>query len=105
MDPILREFAEFVHQFELLAPPRIPYISSATGTWITEAEAMDPNYWARQLRQAVRFADGIGQALKTPDAILLEVGPAIRLNALCEQNAAFTESHKAFPRCGRGKTA
>ena len=30
MDPILREFAEFVRKFEL-APPRIPYISSATG--------------------------------------------------------------------------
>ena len=69
MDPILRKFAEFVHRFDLAAP-RIPYISSATGTWITEAEAMDPDYWARQLRQTVRFADGIGQALKTPDAIL-----------------------------------
>lgn len=95
MEPILRKFAEFVHRFDLAAP-RIPYISSATGTWITEAEAMDPNYWARQLRQTVRFADGIGQALKTPDAILLEVGPGNTLNALCAQNAAFTESHKAI---------
>ncbi len=95
MEPILRKFAEFVHRFELTAP-RIPYISSATGTWITEAEATDPNYWARQLRQTVRFADGISQALKTPDAILLEVGPGNTLSALCEQNAAFTESHKAI---------
>jgi len=95
MEPILRKFAEFVHRFELAAP-RIPYISSATGTWITEAEATDPNYWARQLRQTVRFADGIGQALKTAGAILLEVGPGNTLSALCEQNAAFTESHKAI---------
>ena len=54
MDPILREFADFVRRFEL-APPRIPYISSATGTWITDAEAIDPDYWAGQLRQTVRF--------------------------------------------------
>ena len=58
MDPILREFADFVRRFEL-APPTIPYISSATGTWITDAEATDPEYWARQLRQTVRFSNGI----------------------------------------------
>ena len=95
MEPILHEFAGFVGRFDLAAP-RIPYISSATGTWITEAEAKNPNYWARQLRQTVRFAEGIGQALRTPGAILLEVGPGNTLSALCEQNAAFTDSHKAI---------
>ena len=93
MDPILPEFADFVRRFEL-APPRIPYISSATGTWITDAEAIDPGYWARQLRQTVRFSNGIEQALKTPDAILLEVGPGNTLSALCEQNPTFSASHE-----------
>ena len=91
MDPILREFADFIRKFEL-APPRIRYISSATGGWITDAEATDPNYWAGQLRQTVRFADGIGNALKTPDAILLEVGPGNTLSALCEQSPEFSDS-------------
>ena len=85
MDPILREFAEFVRRFEL-APPRIPFVSSATGSWITDAEATDPDYWAGQLRQTVRFAEGIGEALKTRDAILVEIGPGNTLSALCEQN-------------------
>ncbi|MHB8383560.1 MAG: type I polyketide synthase [Candidatus Binataceae bacterium] len=88
MDPILREFAEFVRKFEL-APPRIPYISSATGNWITDAEATDPEYWAGQLRQTVRFSDGIAHALEIPDAILLEVGPGNTLSALCEQHRDF----------------
>ncbi|HUN99606.1 MAG TPA: type I polyketide synthase, partial [Bradyrhizobium sp.] len=95
MDPILREFAEFVRKFKL-APPRIQYISSATGTWITGVEATDPAYWARQLRQTVRFAEGIGQALKIRDAILLEIGPGETLGALCEQNTEFSESHKVI---------
>ena len=95
MDPILREFAEFVRKFEL-APPRIPFISSATGSWITDAEATDPDYWAGQLRQTVRFAEGIGHALKTRDAILVEIGPGNTLSALCEQNAEFSESHKVI---------
>src|SRR5277367_1415964 len=92
MDPILREFAEFVRRFDL-APPRISFVSSATGSWITDAEATDPDYWARQLRQTVRFAEGIGEALKTRDAILVEVGPGNTLGALCEQNAEFSDSH------------
>jgi acyl transferase domain-containing protein/thioesterase domain-containing protein/acyl carrier protein len=93
MDPILREFSEFVRKFDL-APPRIPYVSSATGTWITDEEAIDPAYWAGQLRQTVRFAEGIGRMLETPGAILLEIGPGNTLGALCELNAKFSESHK-----------
>jgi len=32
-------------------PPRIPYISNVTGTWMTPADAADPGYWMRHLRQ------------------------------------------------------
>jgi acyl transferase domain-containing protein/thioesterase domain-containing protein len=95
MDPILREFTDFVGKFDF-APPRIRYISSATGTWITDAEAIDPGYWAEQLRKTVRFSDGIGQALKTRDAILLEVGPGNTLSALCEQNPEFSDSQEVI---------
>src|SRR3984957_8251881 len=95
MDPILREFSDFVRKFDL-APPKIPYISSATGSWITDTEAIDPAYWAGQLRQTVRFAEGIEQALEASGAILLEIGPGNTLGALCEQNAKFSESHKVI---------
>ena len=95
MDPILAEFAEFVRKFKL-APPRIPYISSSTGNWISDAEATDAEYWARQLRQSVRFADGIAVALKTANAILLEIGPGNTLGALCEQSSGFAASHEVI---------
>jgi acyl transferase domain-containing protein len=58
-----------------LKPPVIPYISNVTGTWIRAAEAMDPAYWARHLRQTVRFAEGVRDLLKESGNILLEVGP------------------------------
>ncbi len=95
MEPILREFADFVRKLDLKAP-RIPYISSSTGTWITDAEAIDPDYWAAQLRQTVRFADGIAVGLKISNAILLEIGPGNTLSALCEQNSEFSDSHKVI---------
>ena len=36
--------------------PQVPFISNVTGTWITDAEALDPAYWGRHLRagRAVR---------------------------------------------------
>ena len=95
MDPIVREFADFVRKFKL-APPQIPCISSATGTWITGEEATSPDYWSRQLRSTVRFGDGIAEALKNPDAILLEIGPGNTLSALCEQSPEFSDSQKVI---------
>ena len=53
-----------------------------TGTWITPADATDPQYWTRHLRQPVRFADGVAAVLAQPDRVLLEVGPGRALTAL-----------------------
>jgi acyl transferase domain-containing protein len=46
MEPILRRFTELVGKVKL-SPPKIPYISNVTGTWIKDGEAVDPAYWAR----------------------------------------------------------
>jgi len=79
MEPILQEFAETIAKKEL-NPPNIPFISGVTGTWIKENEVSDPQYWARQLRQPVRFSKGLNEILKDPSRLLLEVGPG---NSLC----------------------
>lgn len=81
MEPILAPFMAQVRQISL-NPPQIPYISNVTGTWITEAEATDPLYWARHLRQAVRFADGLSILLGDPEMALLEIGPGRTLSTL-----------------------
>ncbi len=78
-EAILSPFTERVRQIRL-NPPQIPYISNVTGTWITAEQATDPSYWARHLRQTVRFADGIRELLSNPAQVLLEVGPGRTLS-------------------------
>ncbi len=85
MEPILAPFTQQVRAIEL-QPPQIAYISNLTGTWITPAQATDPNYWARQLRQPVRFTEGLEQIAADPDRILLEVGPGRTLSMLARQH-------------------
>jgi acyl transferase domain-containing protein len=69
-----------------LAPPTIPYISNLTGTWITDAEATDPQYWARHVCEPVRFADGVRALWQQSNPILLEVGPGQTLSSLATQS-------------------
>ncbi|MEG4809882.1 SDR family oxidoreductase [Microcoleus sp. F8-D3] len=83
-DPILELFAEEVKKVKL-TPPQIPFISNVTGTWIADAEATDPNYWVKHLRQTVRFSDGIAELLQESERILLEVGPGRVLSTFAKR--------------------
>ncbi len=81
MDTVLDSFREKVSTIDL-KPPKVPFISNLTGTWIKTDEATDPEYWVKHLRHTVRFADGIGVLLKKKENILLEVGPGNMLSTL-----------------------
>ncbi len=87
MDPILTPFEERVRQ-AALSPPQIPCVSNATGKWLTAEEATDPGYWARHLRQPVRFAEGVQLLLQVPDQVLIEVGPGRTLSTLVARHPA-----------------
>ncbi|MBZ5569980.1 MAG: SDR family NAD(P)-dependent oxidoreductase [Acidobacteriia bacterium] len=89
MDPILKRFVEVVKGIRL-APPQRAYVSNVTGTWITAAEATNPEYWAQHLRHTVRFLDGLQQILKTSQPILVEVGPGHSLTTFAGQSAGRT---------------
>ncbi len=94
MDPILAAFSETVSKVHR-TPPSIPFISNVTGTWITISQALDPGYWAKHLREAVRFDDGIAELLKEPDRVLLEVGPGRALSALAKPRLNKEFGHQA----------
>ena len=79
MEPIVAEFERRLRTVTY-RPPRIPYLSNLTGTWITAEEAINPTYWARHLRNTVRFGDCLAELANMPGQLLLEVGPG---NALC----------------------
>jgi len=85
MEPILEAFTEQVKQVGL-NPPKIPFLSNVTGTWITPDEAMNPSYWARHLRKTVRFSDCLQELLKEPNRVLLEVGPGYMFSMLARQH-------------------
>jgi amino acid adenylation domain-containing protein len=96
MDPILPHFAERVRRVRL-SPPRLPYVSNLTGTWIRPEEATDPLYWAEHIRRPVRFAAGLAELLAEPSRLLLEVGPGNSLTTLARQHPARRASQPALP--------
>ncbi len=93
LEPVVEPFAALVRTVPLAAP-RIPFVSNVTGRFITDNEATDPMYWASHLREAVRFADGIGEILKSGIVtVLLEVGPGQVLAPLARQHPTVGEHH------------
>ena len=86
MEPALEAFDEALSRVTL-KPPSIRYLSNVTGTWVTAADAQDPKYWVRHLRQTVRVGDGMRALLQDSSAILLEVGPGRTLGSLVKANA------------------
>jgi len=86
-----------------LSPPRIPYLSNVTGSWMSDHDATDPGYWTRHVRSTVRFNDGLREALKKPNSVLLEVGPGKVLSELSRrsypESVAFASM--AGEPCGR----
>lgn len=81
MDPLLEDFRELVAGVALSAP-RIPVLSNVTGTWLTAAEAVDPQYWVRHLRGTVRFGDDLVTLLGEGRWALVECGPGSQLTSL-----------------------
>lgn len=92
IEPIVKTFIAEMKKIRL-HPPKTPYLSNVTGTWISASEATDPNYWAEHLRRTVRFSDGLGQLMKEPGRILLEVGPGQTLSALARQHPQKAAHH------------
>ena len=85
LDPMLPGFAEVVSSVQM-HPPQVPFVSSLTGTWITDEQATNPDYWVQQVRRAVRFSSGIAELLEDPANILVEVGPGQTLSTLARQH-------------------
>ncbi len=84
MAGVIAPFTELVRSTPRRAPT-LPWISSLTGQLITDEQATDPAYWARQLREPVQFMQGVGQLI-APQLALIEVGPGQALTSLARQH-------------------
>lgn len=99
MEPILDEFAKIVRRAKLQRPA-IPYVSNLTGDWIKPDQAIDPGYWARHLRETVRFSDGLSRLLEEPEHIFVELGPGQTLCTLLRSHPAKQTDHAAIASLG-----
>ncbi|GAA5086085.1 hypothetical protein GCM10023319_32690 [Nocardia iowensis] len=74
MDGMLAAF-QAVAETVRFNPPQLTIVSSLTGELAEPGELERPDYWIRQARRAVRFADGIRTLHKNGVNTFLELGP------------------------------
>jgi malonyl CoA-acyl carrier protein transacylase len=84
MDPMLGEFEKLIESLSF-NEPRIPIISNVSGEALSAEEATSAAYWARQVRQTVRFFDGVRSLEKAGVTRFLELGPDGVLSAMADQ--------------------
>lgn len=82
MRPAVEEFQDGFAGIRL-RPPHLPVYSAATGMLLSNDEAADPAFWARQLAEPVLFAAAVAAATdRARRGIVLEVGPGAALTGL-----------------------
>ncbi|MGW6919656.1 type I polyketide synthase, partial [Kitasatospora sp. NPDC054939] len=91
MEPMVQEFTAAVTAVPRQAP-HTPFISNTTGTWITDDQATDPDYWGRHILATVEYATGIRTATGEPGTTLLELGPGQTLSSLARRILTTTNT-------------
>ncbi|MFD7034088.1 type I polyketide synthase, partial [Streptomyces sp. NPDC059917] len=96
MDSVLDEFQAIAATLSF-NPPSIPIVSNVTGLIATAEELTDPAYWARHIRGAVRFHDGLTTLQAQGITTYLELGPDPVLTAMVEEGATAAFLRKGRP--------
>ncbi|MDM0000244.1 amino acid adenylation domain-containing protein [Variovorax sp. J22P240] len=87
MDAAVAPFEALVRQTPL-SVPSLPIYSTLTGRLLTDEEATDPHYWARHLRETVRFSPAVREVLgQLAHPFFVEIGPRNTLATLVRQHA------------------
>jgi amino acid adenylation domain-containing protein len=87
MDPMLAEFTALAAKTPHQAP-QLPWISTCTGRALSPSDLQDGTYWAKQLRQSVRFVEALETVIRDEKNIILEIGPGQTLSQLARQHPA-----------------
>ncbi|MBU3869450.1 SDR family NAD(P)-dependent oxidoreductase, partial [Streptomyces sp. 4503] len=90
MDEMLTAFAEVLGTVDFHTP-RIPVVSNLTGS-VAGEELCTPAYWVRQVRETVRFSDGLERLRKLGTGTFLELGPDGTLTALAQAQVAGADA-------------
>ncbi|MGE7437904.1 type I polyketide synthase [Kitasatospora sp. NPDC001175] len=84
MEPMIAEFTTAVAAVNRQTP-QTPFVSNLTGTWITDEQATDPDYWGHHIRATVEYTTGIQTTTTEPGTTLLEIGPGQTLSSLARR--------------------
>ncbi|MFI5825455.1 SDR family NAD(P)-dependent oxidoreductase, partial [Streptomyces rishiriensis] len=87
MEPMLEAFREVAEGISY-GSAQVPLVSNVSGRLAADGELASADYWVRHVREAVRFADGIGVLASEGVTRFLEIGPDGTLTALAQNNAA-----------------
>ncbi|MCA9111230.1 MAG: SDR family NAD(P)-dependent oxidoreductase, partial [Planctomycetaceae bacterium] len=85
MDPVLQPFAKYADPFEF-SPPDMPLICNVTGEILPADQILDGAYWARHIREAVRYSASIDAAQESGCELILEIGPHSTLTQMATAN-------------------
>ncbi|MGX1885135.1 type I polyketide synthase, partial [Streptomyces sp. NPDC055287] len=102
MEEVLEEFAAVTAGLTF-HEPKIPVVSNVTGTLATTEQLASPGYWARHIRDAVRFMDGVRHLETQGVTDWLELGPDGVLTALA-QECLTEEAGSLTPVLRRGRS-
>jgi acyl transferase domain-containing protein/acyl-CoA synthetase (AMP-forming)/AMP-acid ligase II/NADPH:quinone reductase-like Zn-dependent oxidoreductase/acyl carrier protein len=72
MDPAAAEFAAIAATVSW-QPPHMAVLSNLTGQLATTQQLTSPTYWARHLREPVRFHDGVTTLLADAECVFVEL--------------------------------
>ncbi|QYD70512.1 amino acid adenylation domain-containing protein [Paraburkholderia edwinii] len=67
------------------AAPKLPYVSSVTGQWVSMDQPVQGHYWASHCRNVVRFSDALATVTAESKPLLLEIGPGRTLSTFVMQ--------------------
>ncbi|WP_191500035.1 acyltransferase domain-containing protein, partial [Mycobacterium simulans] len=90
MDAALPEFAAVAARVRFSAPA-VPVVSNLTGQIATAEQLCSPDYWVRQLRESVRFGEGITALLAERERVFVELSPHPVLAAAISDTVAGVE--------------
>jgi acyl transferase domain-containing protein/NADP-dependent 3-hydroxy acid dehydrogenase YdfG/acyl carrier protein len=96
MDAMLDKFTRTIENIELNIP-KIPVLSTVTGSFLSNEEATSVEYWVQHVRKTVRFSDAVQLMIETTPSVFLEVGPGQSLESAVKRHFKQEVEHSV---CG-----
>jgi acyl transferase domain-containing protein len=90
MDPILGSFQRVAAEIRY-SEPLVAIVSNVTGKMATPDLMTSPDYWRQQIRNPVRFAEGIRSLRQTAYSVFLEIGAHPALTNMARLTAPEAE--------------